>query len=112
NITLTNKVSKEFSANGVIAKGELIVTASNNEVASINAIAAEATSTKINLTNVSVQNVKVERDGIALTSSTKIVELTVAEKVSAIEINADIEKLTINSTVPNFELNVQGKITE
>ncbi|WP_096552434.1 beta strand repeat-containing protein [Ureibacillus thermosphaericus] len=99
NITLTNKVSKEFSASGVTAKGELIIAAAKNEVASLTPVAAELTGPKVNLENVTITKVEVQRDGVAIASNSKLPEVVVTASVSTIQIDADVTKVIVDVDV-------------
>ena len=65
NVTVTEKVSNEFSANTLKVNGELIIEASKNPVASLTPIAAVTTGPKTNLVNSSVAKVQVQRDGVS-----------------------------------------------
>ncbi|WP_346235365.1 choice-of-anchor I family protein [Lysinibacillus telephonicus] len=114
NVTLTDKVVTDFSAEGLTANGELIIEeGAADQVASVNGfIAAESTKgPKIDLKKSKVKSVHAKRNNISLSSDTKLSEVKVSAKVSMLEINADAEKITINTTV-NLEIKGKGAIDQ
>ena len=66
NVTVTEKVSNEFSANTLKVNGDLIIEGSNVSVASLTPIAATTTGPNTNLVNSSVAKVQVQRDGVVI----------------------------------------------
>ncbi|MBM7610731.1 hypothetical protein JOD29_004066 [Lysinibacillus composti] len=102
NVTLTDKAVTNFSAEGLTANGELIIEeGAADQVASINGfVAAETTKgPKIDLKKSKFKSVHAKRNNVSLSSDTKFSEVRVSAKASTLEINADAEKITINTTV-------------
>ncbi|MEK4228380.1 S-layer homology domain-containing protein [Solibacillus sp. FSL H8-0538] len=112
NISLTNSVVNEFSADALINDGDFIVEDASGPVASVTPIFANTTKgPKIGFKNSNVKNVHVKRDNVALASDVKLPELTVSAKVSAIQVDADVAKVTVNVTV-NIAISGAGSFDE
>ena len=92
NVTVTEKVSKEFSANTLKVNGELIIEASKNSVASLTPIVAVTTGPTNNLINSSFTKVQVQRDGVVIVSDKKLTEVVVSQSVKTIQLDADVTK--------------------
>lgn len=112
-LILTNKVSKDFSSNGLVTDGQLIISdAASSPVAALFSFVANTNEgPKVILTNSSVKGVQVERNNVQLTSDKKIPEVKVSAKVSTVEVNADVEKVTIDVTV-KLEIKGTGSIDQ
>ena len=111
NITLTGKVAKGFSSDGLVTEGEIIINeAESNPVASlITLFAAVNEGPKVDLKNSSAKGIQVERNNITLNSDKKLPEVKVSATVSSIEVNADVEKIRVNVS-GKLELNGSGTI--
>ncbi|HWK21657.1 MAG TPA: chitobiase/beta-hexosaminidase C-terminal domain-containing protein [Ureibacillus sp.] len=112
-IKLTSKVVNEFSSNGLISEGELIIGKASNPVASLSNLFAATNDVgpKINLTNTSLDGIEVGRDNVQLNSDKKLPEIKITATVSSIEVNADVEKVTINVSV-KIEVTGTGTIDQ
>lgn len=100
NVALTGKVLNGFSAEGLEVTGELVIDEAVSSVASLNSFAAETTTgLEITLKHSAIKNVLVKRNNVVLSSDTKLSEVNVSDVVSAIEVNADVEKVAINVSV-------------
>ncbi|MEO4054128.1 S-layer homology domain-containing protein, partial [Solibacillus sp. CAU 1738] len=112
NVSLTNSVMSEFSADALINTGEFLVEDANGPVASITPIFANTTNgLKIDFKNSDLNSVHVKRDNVALASNVKLPEVTVSAKVSAIQIDADVAKLKVDVTV-NIAISGAGSFDE
>ena len=111
NVTVTEKVSNEFSANTLKVNGDLIIEASDASVASLTQIAAATTGPTTNLVNSSVTKVQVQRDGVVIVSDKKLPEVVVSQSVKTIQIDADVTKVTINAK-DVVTVNGEGTIDE
>ena len=97
NVTVTEKVSNEFSANTLKVNGDLIIEASDASVASLTPIVAATTGPTTNLVNSSFTKVQVQRDGVVIVSDKKLPEVVISQSVKTIQIDADVTKVTINA---------------
>lgn len=115
-VTVSNKVENKFTANELVTNGKFIIEADlTSPVASLNGfIAAEDDDKKgpeIELNKSTIKSLVAERNNLTLNSDTKLVDVTISSQVSAIEINADIEKVTVDQT-GTLNLNIVGKVNE
>ncbi|WP_172597838.1 S-layer homology domain-containing protein [Ureibacillus thermosphaericus] len=111
NVTLSNKVTNSFASEAITVNGTLTVLNENNQVASTQFFAASNSNISITLKQSSIKSLIVQRNGVSITSDTKLSEVQVKDNVSSIELNSDVEKLTILST-SHLVVSGAGKISE
>ncbi|RKJ51258.1 hypothetical protein D7X33_32410, partial [Butyricicoccus sp. 1XD8-22] len=112
-LTLTSKVAEKFDANGLVTNGELVIEeAPTSPVASLNGfVAAETTGPDVNFSASTIKSILAERDNVKISSDKKLPELKISAKVSSIEVNTDVEKVTVNVTV-KIEIKGTGSIDQ
>lgn len=110
NVTLTEKVTKNFTSEGLVTNGELVIAEGTaSTVAALNGFFANLDENlTVNLKNSSYNSLNVKRDNTAITSDKKLTEVKVANSVTSIEINADVEKVTVGESE---KLTITGKGT-
>lgn len=108
-ITLTNKVSTEVELNKVTSNGQLVIESADTKVASSTSVAAQTTAPKITLNATSLfEGILAKRDNVTITSDTKIPEVRIDLGVSKIQIDSEVEKVTVNV---NVDVEITGNAT-
>nr|WP_106783648.1 choice-of-anchor I family protein [Lysinibacillus timonensis] len=109
-LTLTAKVVNKFASKGLVTNGELIVEkAPASPVASINGVvAAETKGPEVELLESTIKSILAERNGVKISSDSKLPELKISAEVTNIEVNANVAKVTVNVTL---KIEITGKGT-
>lgn len=109
-LTLTAKVVNKFASKGLVTNGELIVEKGPaSPVASINGVvAAETKGPEVELLESTIKSILAERNGVKISSDSKLPELKISAEVTNIEVNANVAKVTVNVTL---KLEITGKGT-
>nr|WP_198044826.1 S-layer homology domain-containing protein [Lysinibacillus timonensis] len=111
-IQVTSQVLKSSTLENVESNGQLIVESNNEYVASTNLLfATETNGPEITLKQTSVNDIVVKRNNVSITSDTKLARVTISEGVKEIEVNSDIDKITV-AHAGEVILNITGKVAE
>ncbi len=112
-IKLSDKVANSFIAENVESTGELVIEeGKTSPVASLNLMVANtSTGPKIELKQSKVSGIDTKRNNVQLNSDTKIPYVNVSALVSSIEINSDVDKVTVDVSV-NIEIKGSANIAE
>ncbi|QCR31454.1 S-layer homology domain-containing protein [Lysinibacillus sp. SGAir0095] len=98
---LTEEVVNSFSTDMVDVLGDVyVLETEESAVASLDhtfVVNASATAPKLNLVDSSVNSIEANRNNLVITSNTVIPEVRVAENVNSIELNAEVEAVTVNN---------------
>ncbi len=98
-VILTSTVANNFDANGLNIQGELVIAeGAQAQLASLNMVANSVNGPKVNLSNSTVKAIITKRNNVVITSNNKLPELKVAANVSSIELNANVEKVTVSES--------------
>lgn len=112
NVTLTSKAATDFTANQLVSNGEFIIEEVNNNVASLEGMIANLNAeTKIDLNQSTISLLHTKRDNVSIQSNNKIKELKVSGKVSNVEVNADVETVTVN-VKDSLQISGKGEVDQ